>query len=765
MKTPDPELEGLFPDPADQEVVELLSESRPGPPPLDPYFRNHLRLKLIAEARRTLARPARGSWLNWPPLPATLAVAAGFAIVFLAGLYSMARHAQPTGIQVISALDKKDVATAEPIRIDFKGPVDKNAVAQTVEIQPAAQYATRWEGQTLVITPLHPLAPNTGYTVKVEPTAGQPAAERAPQTAAPPVVVRLVTAPSPVPLVRPPSYEAGNLTFLGESRIADPGTFGTAVWTPDGQALVVTRPTSETIIPRASASPDATAQSTRPIVVTDAWLMSPQGTFVRRLAPRASNPAVAPSGSSIAYWRVESATEASLQVSALDDDGSHAVKVTTVGTPPDRSPVWVGSDRLAYVDGGQLRVVDLRGAVNPGLKFNVSGSLAASPDGKSLALETPNGPALYDIGASAQSPLPTGASKFSWSARGDLAFVVSQTAVVQLWILPHEKKEPLLRVPSPGANVWSDISWAPDSAALLFVSRPTGADTDALSRAFLVNVEGKNELIPFGSNQREYTAPRWSPLGTAVIFTRRDETGRPALWSAGVRVGQLSAADQAQLDAQSQVDRFMRARLDGKLSDAQAELGPEALAKYKATDRPLAGSQNPVFARYYPVGVQLVAPDKFLVGVRIVLADPKSKQETSFFEEHLTVVRHDQRFRIDAVDIGKTIRLGQGPGVVSVELRQSGSSTGDASRLQLLVRFDADLDPATVSKDSVFVQDADGNRIKPVVFNFDQARHLVTLTLPGLQAGNYQLVVSTAVADFRGRTLEEDYQWPLVVAE
>ena len=40
----DPELEELFQDPAHREVADLLKMSRPAAPPLDPHFRNYLRV-------------------------------------------------------------------------------------------------------------------------------------------------------------------------------------------------------------------------------------------------------------------------------------------------------------------------------------------------------------------------------------------------------------------------------------------------------------------------------------------------------------------------------------------------------------------------------------------------------------------------------------------------------------------------------------------------------------------------------------------------
>src|SRR5712691_10286811 len=203
----DPELEELFPGGPDREVVELIQASRPAQPALDPYFRKHLRMKLMAEARRSISPRSQPRWFAWPRTP--LLATAAAAVV-------------PPGTGL--------VRTAEPIRIAFTGPVNKNAVAQSVVIEPATLYTTRWDGQTLVIIPIHPLASNTAYSVKLVPQAA-PAPNTVSATAAPPVVVRFVTTPAAVSPILPPSFRSDNLTFVGEISITDPGAVASASWT------------------------------------------------------------------------------------------------------------------------------------------------------------------------------------------------------------------------------------------------------------------------------------------------------------------------------------------------------------------------------------------------------------------------------------------------------------------------------------------------------------------------------------------------------
>jgi len=742
---PDPELEELFPSGAHWEVVDLIQASRPAQPPLDPYFRNHLRMKLMAQARRTMSPRSQPRWFAWPRTPLLATAAAAAAVVLTVGVYNALHQAPPSVAVVPPGIGL--IRTAEPIRIAFTGPVDKNAVAQSVRIEPATLYTTRWDGQTLVIIPLHPLASNTGYTVKLVPQTA-PAPNTVAATAAPPVVVRFVTTPAAVSPVVPPSFRSDNLTFFGEVSIADPGAVTSASWTPDGQALIVTRTVAETVTPSASTA-------ALPQVVPEVWSMTPQGTLVRRLATRATLPAVAPDGRHLAFWRHDRPDQSSLWVSAFEDDGTHATQVATVGGLPNRPATWVGSDRLAYGDGGTLRLVDLQGTPPPLTVAITPGAAAAAiNDGRFLATATADGATLFDVATGQSKVVSAGtATTFAWSSDGRLAFILSAASGPQLWVAAPDGLKQIAA--SSTGDRWSDISWSPDSSSLLVASR--GASADAQPSAFFVNADGSGKPVAFAAQDREYTTPRWSPDGSSIVFLRGDETGRARLWIATVRIGQLSAADAAQLDAVHVVTRFLDSRQRGNLADAQADLGPQALATYQNGNLPLVTAPgDPSIARSYVFGVQLVSPDRFLVTVRIVLADPKTRQEIRFFEEHLTVVRHGERFLIDAVQPGITTIIGQGPSVVSVHVQSA------PSHQQVTVKFDADLAAATVSRESIYLRDSSGQRTDPTDFQFDPNTRTVSIRAK-LHQGKYTLVGTTGVTDVNGHAAAQEYDYTVVI--
>ena len=758
--TKDPELEELFADPAHREVVDLLKASRPAAPPLDPHFRSYLRTRLMTEAQRTLQPRASRSWLPFTLrtralAPALAAVAAGFLVVVGVEVY-LQNQTQPAMVAVdLGRINNKtNVATAEPIVIPFSGPVDKNAIAETVVIEPATSVTKQWVGQNLVIIPDHPLAPNTTYTVSLKASAAppvkQPTAQSTPAVAPSPVVVHFTTVRAPIAPVVPPSFKSSNVSYGHDSRLADSGTVFGAAWTPSGQ-LLVTRPAGQ---PGPGSLPNPSASATvagppAPKATTDIWLMSTLGTPIRIVVPGGSFPAAAPSGGLFAAWQVSSSNEATLQV--WDLQGNLQARLATIDSVPDRAPVWIGSDRLAYTDAGRLRVVDVHGSQLGGVSIRVQrGSVAGSLIGSLLAVESADGSTVIDLASVSSTPLPAGATGFAWSSKGDLAFVVPQPSSSELYTAAGGKNAQRI-ASSPSPQTWSDLNWAPDGASLMLASKPVGASSSA-SRLILINADG-SALTPFAA-QQEYSTPEWSFQGDLVVFTRQDEAGGRAFWTATTAPSDVDAAEK---EALAEVEKFMQARLRGDVAGAQDELDAAGLGAYQGGASSLLSSPGTKLDRYYPVTVQQTGskPNKFLVGVRIFVS--RSGVQRSFFEEQLTLVLTDQRYLIDAVTSTPTMQLGHGPTVLSVEVVQASAGA------QVRVRFDADLRPETVTTDTIQVKDSDGNLVSSQIA-FDPDNHLATLTLKLKPGRTYQLVVTTGVTDINGVSLAEDYHAPLVIS-
>jgi hypothetical protein len=360
---------------------------------------------------------------------------------------------------------------------------------------------------------------------------------------------------------------------------------------------------------------------------------------------------------------------------------------------------------------------------------------------------------LFSLASGISTSLPDGASEFSWSAASDLAFVVDKPGEQDLWVV-RRGGQPRLVQQTTTDRAWSGLSWAPDGSSILFASQPAGGASGE-AHAFTINADG-SALRSFGRSDLEYREPRWWPQGSMVSFIRSDESGGFRLWLARVLPGQLSAADRAQADALAQVQAFMQARVKGDQAAAQAVLGPDPKAAVQAGTLSLTPPDGSVFAREYVVSVQRVNDDRFLVGVRLVLAGTANAQESSFFEEQLTVVRHPEAFLVDSLTRGNPVKIGRGPTVISVEVQKAGRN------VKVQVHFDADLDPSTVSAQTVQVLDASGHALTPSSFSFDKDHRLVSITAPA-QPGSYKLLVTSAITDINGQAAQA-YTAPIVVS-
>ena len=479
--------------------------------------------------------------------------------------------------------------------------------------------------------------------------------------------------------------------------------------------------------------------------------MSTAGSYVRQVANNAVLASVAPTGTKFAFWRLEQGSKASLRVAPLDGSNPDGTAVATVAGSPTRAALWLDGSRLAYLDNGSLHIVDLSGTAATIAQIQVTGSMAASVDGHKLALETSSGPLVLDMSTQQTSSLPGGATAFAWSPAGDLAFVVPKGTSSQLIVLRHDANAAKAVGTSPDGFSWSDLNWSPDSVAIMLASHPL---SDGVSQLDVVNADGSKQLI-LGDAPKEYSAPRWSPQGDIVLIQRKDENGT-SFWVLKLRAGALSSVDKDQLTALGEVNDFMNARLRGDLGTAQSHLGPT----FQNTGLTLLSPAGEFFKRFYPVSVQLShasRPESFLITVRLVLAGSNTQEELAFHEETLTVTEHGGRFLIDQIELGPTARLTGGPAVVSVEVRRDGPGQ------LVLVRFDADLSASSVSDSTIYVRDAQQNKVDSVQDpTYDQDNHLVTLHVK-LKPGTYQLVVTTRLLDFNGKPLPQEYDSPLVI--
>ncbi len=825
----DPELKALFADhPELLRIAEGLAEGADRPATLDPNFRGHLRRQLMAEAKRVL--PPRPSF--WSRLVAlgrgpqlTLAGAGVLAVAVLASGVLVYAQRQSTITAKSPIQDASNVALTRTIEVSFSGPVNHAAVERSLQITPATAVAsTRWDGGTLIITPQNPLAESTAYTVTIKPPpAPPPVIPVIPPNVIPtkvePVVIKFVTA-TPPQKPAPPVYAVEQLTFGLPVRLSANAEAG--MWAPGGQEVLFTREAAPTVAPSARApasaspsagatpsaspsppvqtapAPSASPRAPSEVRLTSAWSVA-AGAGRERLLLNAVLPRWSPSGTALAFWRMTpEGAQLAVAPRTANAQGMGAGEVLAESGDASIAPVWLGDDRLAFVDSGQVKVVrigtkDAQTLTAPAVR--PLGELTVSPDGRYLAVPAGDSLHILDLQQKRKSLALPGAEAVAWSVDGSrLAYVdtigeasatpaptpagspratptasaspsatasASATpgptpsatpsptsvapppAIHRLWVGRADASSARVTYTSTGSETLSSPSWSPDARALVFARG---------QRAWVINADGSS---PRPVGESEALRPAWSPTGDRLLFGRSDEDGKATLWVQPVGAQGLSLEARASMAAAESVDRFMKARLNRNAAEARGLLTDAAATTFAADDA-LLGGRNPRFGRFYVISAQ-PAGNTFDFRVRTVLVRDKGT-EVSYFEEALKLEKRGADYRIVAADTFPLTKISGGPSVVMVSQRALGTGRS------ILVLFDSDLDSTSVNDQAIYLQSAVGVRVTGTDVVFSPGDHGVRLTVPrSLPPGDYVVTVTSQVRDVKGKELAQEYAWPFTV--
>jgi len=223
----DPELlELLAEEPA---LLELAAKARRGRPSVAPapVFVRSLRMSLMREATR---RQRRYFLFQAPAV--RLAWGAAFVGVVLgaAGLASLSINV-PRGQQLVVVASSNvsyqhSVALNDTITVSFSQPMDHASVVDALQIEPATAYKTSWNGNSLLIEPLHGLAANTPYKVTISSSIARTSSGATPAKS---MYIAFGTQPKPEPsptvTVNTPNIEPAQVgTALGGSSILATGS-------------------------------------------------------------------------------------------------------------------------------------------------------------------------------------------------------------------------------------------------------------------------------------------------------------------------------------------------------------------------------------------------------------------------------------------------------------------------------------------------------------------------------------------------------------
>lgn len=753
----DPELDDLFrEDGALLQTALLLRSSRPDPA-MDPEFQGRLRVQLMeaAQARpvrrgsgrvrdlREARAPRRPFWMRlrashfaWGGAGLGAALTAATVLALVLG------NQGPGGTQTIMASSPVAadhlVSPNNTILVSFNQSMNHAAVESGLRIEPATQVTTAWQGNQLVITPVHHLAGNTPYTVTIPPTA-LVATSGARATA--PVQISFGTAPTPPPT--PGSTLPPQMTqvALGSAQGSGP-----LVFAPDGGVVTnavaaagATATPSPSAAPSATASPSASPSSSA-VTQTSQPTSTPNASGGSRLVELPAQPgtplALGPAASAAAFspdgTQLASAipTGAGSNIAVSRADGTHESALTHSAAPVV-AVAWTSGGAVVYATAQSVKSVDLSGSVTTIIATAPGAVAGLSPDG-AFAYVSPSAATpgrLVALSGGAVTNLAGNQQAADVAFSGDGATVA--------WI-DRSATSPKLMTAAIGSGAASSVSILDPGAGLgaLALNRDgTQIAYDEVLRdgtgRLVVAQLPAGTPIAIGAGAAQVL---FSPTGGTLAVRTASESGSSValdrLPGAGPTTGPIvpAAASQA-------LHAFLDAQVAGNRGTLQSLSAPGVLTP----SVPQSGLSRALLIDSVPHS------DGTVTAIATLLVDPTpAKPTTQAAEETLTLAQSGGSYVVTALNAAALHPLAAGPRVVSVTtMEKNGTLTAQ-------VGFDSDLTPASVPG-ALTVQDASGASI-PVTVTYDENTRTATVTVTHVPSGALSVVVGTALRDVNGQS-------------
>ena len=762
----DPELEDLFrEDGALQQTAQLLRASRPEPA-MDPEFQVRLRAQLMEAARarpvrkgsgrvrevREARAPRRPFWMRlrashfaWGGAGLGAALTAATVVALVVG------NQGPGSTQTIVATSPVAadhlVSPSNTILVSFNQPMNHATVESGLRIEPATQVTTAWQGNQLVITPVHHLAGNTPYTVTIPPTA-LVATSGARATA--PVQISFGTAPTPPATpgstLPPPMTQVA----LGSAQGA-----GLLLFAPDGGVVTNAAATAgATAPPSPSAAPSATPTATAS--ASPAATPSPQptptagatgGSRLMELPAQPGTPLVLGPAATAAAFSPDGGL---LATAAASGGGSDIVLSRAEGTDSSTlthsaAPVvaiaWTAGPTVEYATSQAVKSVDLTGTVTS-VAGSAPGAIAAlSPDG-AFAYLSPSGATpgrLLNLHTAAVSSLAGDqqaadvafsgdGSTVAWIDRSTsnptlMAAPIGSGAAATVSILDPGSGLGSLALNRDGTQVAYDEVLADGTGRLVAAQLPAGTP---------IAIGAGAVQVVFSPNGGVLAVRTATGQGSSVALDR--------LPGAAATTGPVVPAAAS---------KALHAFLDAQVSGNRATLQSLSAPGVMTPSVPQSGLSRALLID------SVARSDGTITAIATLLVDPTpGKPVTQAAEETLTLAPSGGSYVVTAVKPEMLHPLAAGPHVISV------TSSLHNGTLTALVGFDSDLAPASVSG-AITAQDASGNTL-PVTVTYDENTRTAMVTLTQVPEGGLSVIVGTALRDINGQAPPAPFTAPLI---
>ena len=826
----DPELAELFgDDPGLLELAQRVRESRPEPD-LDPRFPAILRARLMEEARAALTadhgsrpavavRPAAapggrfrarfgpGRLAVWGTLAVGAAVAAA-AVVVILGL----RAPAPSALAVVATNvnHQQAVDPGQTITLSFNQPMDEQnqrSVLAAVKIQPATQVTIAWKTpETLVITPVHPLAADTDYQVTIPKTSVQ---SQDGQTLNADVTIDFGTQPA-----SPLSPSASPAPALEPAAVGPAASDGQAFWGPAGAPGVTDRSAGQStpgIAPAAPASasptgsptPSATATGSPPAsspatsatpTATEGAVVFPDGQApVTLSATPAAAVAVSPDGFNIALALTGS--DGGGQIVVEGDDGSQANQVWPSGSTPGSAVTalaWDGNDRIVFVTSQGIDAVNVSnehaeqlypfpsGGTTSGVVLAPNGEYAFLPASDVTGQPGPTPTATTPPATATASPTPTAVAASTSASPSATPSATYIRSAADGWLVTLATAGG--QIPSPtqlagsssGVVAFSgagdEVGWvdAGDEAEVATVleapvghpsaiAQVPGAPTEAIE-ALALDTHGATLAYGLDPGGVEIETAAGVVLGSTADVARSLAFSPDGTQLAFVAAGSLDVAE-VQPGSNTSPATSVCQGADQVLSQFvgdQVSHDQTGLAALTAPGTPSAVQLTPAAVdRGYVISSECAggsaAGGPTLTASARLIVDATGTSAGQLTDETVVLGRSQGQWLVTGLSVPPLRSQGGGPHALSVSVTPPAKGALNPESV-VTITFDSDLDASSVTAGSLWLETSGGQTIPlldPAAYDPDTRE--VTLIVSGAVPAGSEVVVGTAISDIDGR--------------
>ena len=807
----DAELSELFgEDPDLLQLAQVVRESRLEPV-LDPRFPPILRARLMDEARTVLAprhtfrtRRAPRRLAIWGSFGVAAALAAAAAVVV-----TLTGGTPPPGRLAVVASNVSHQRAVDPhqaITLSFNEPMDEQneqSVLSALKIEPATQVTVIWKNpETLVVTPLHPLAANTDYQVTIPKSAVQ---SQSGQTLSSNVTIDFGTQPS-----SPPSPSASPAPVLEPAVMGTAASDGLAFWGPasapgvtDASAVPATAGTAPSATasasPTGSPTPSATpassplasspASSATPAPAEGAVVFPDDQMPISLSATPAAAVAVSPDGFSVAL--ALTGANGSGEIVVEQADGSQANQVWSSGSAPGATVTalaWDGNNRIVFVTSQEIDTVNVSDEQSEQLYAFPSGGTGSgvvlAPDGEYAFLPGSDvaGP------TSTATPAPATATANPTPSSTSSAALASPAATPSATYIPSAADGWLVtlataggQIPSPtqlagsssgvvafsGASdevAWVDAGNEAEVATVLEapVSDPTvitpvpGAPTEGIEQLAL---DGHGMTLAYGLDPGgiEVETFEGTVLGTTADVASSLAFSPDGAQLAFVAAGSLDVAEVQPGSSTSpatsvcqDADQVLTQFVDDQVSHDQA-----GLTALSATGAPSAAQLTPAaIGRGYVISSECAAGSATagptLTASARLIVDPTGTSPGQLTDETMVLSQSGGQWLVTGLSVPSLRAQGSGPHVLSVSVAPPAQGSLNPESV-VTITFDADLDPSSVTSGSLWLETS-GEQTIPLLAppSYDPDTREATLTVSGAVPDGTEVVVATAISDIDG---------------